>query len=54
MIKPKILKYIELYYTDKTLRIYGDNKFVQGEIYIRYKYLYSVFCFISRIFRQRK
>jgi len=52
----KDLKFINLIYTpeNKTLRLYGDNKFVKGEIFIRYQYLYTVFCFISRVFRLKK
>lgn len=52
----KKLKYIYLGWDNdnKELRIFGDNKFVNGEIYIKGIYLYSVFCFIARIFRKRK
>lgn len=46
----KNLKFINLkYLPDKRLLIIsGDNKYVNGEIVISYRYLNSVFCFISR------
>ena len=52
----KKLKYISLSWSrsDKELRIFGDNKFVNGEIYIKGIYLYSLFVFIARIFRSKK
>lgn len=52
----KKLKYITLSYSkaDRELRIFGDSKFVKGEIYIKGVYLYSLFVFIARIFRSRK
>ena len=51
----RTLKYILLSFNEeeKTLRIYGNNKFVMGEIFIRYNYLYTVLVFIMRIFRRR-
>jgi hypothetical protein len=51
----KKLKYINLSYSpeDKELRIFGDNKFVNGEIFIKGVYLYSIFVFIARIFRKK-
>ena len=52
----KKLKYITLRYNPKTRSLYigGNNKFVSGSIVIGYIYLYSVFCFIARIFRKRR
>lgn len=52
----KKLKYIYLGWDkdSKELRIYGDNKFVNGEIFIKGVYLYSLFVFIARIFRSKK
>ena len=52
----KKLKYIELSWNPEIKKLYliGHNKFVEGEIMISYFYLYSIFCFISRIFRMRK
>jgi hypothetical protein len=50
------LKYMTISWSiqDKELRIYGDNKFVKGEIFVKGIYLYSIFVFIARIFRKRK
>jgi len=54
-MKPKSLKYLELNYNQDGLRLFGDNKFVQGEILIRHKtYLYSILVYILRVFRQKK
>ena len=52
----KKLKYLTISYDkdERELRIYGDNKYVNGEIYIKYMYLYSIFCFIARIFRSKR
>jgi hypothetical protein len=51
----KKLKYMNLSWSpqDRELRIFGDNKWVNGEIYIKGIYLYSIFVFITRIFRKK-
>jgi len=58
-VKPifKKLKYIEMVWNPQEgyLRLYGDNKFVKGEIFIRHQaYLYSILVVILRIFRMRR
>jgi len=52
----KRLKYITMRYFPETkeLMIEGHNKYVEGQITISYLYLYSIFCFIARIFRRRR
>lgn len=50
----KKTKHLEISWDGKDLRIYGDNRFVKGEIYIKKTHIYSVFCFLPRIWRTKK
>ena len=58
MEKPivKKLKYIDIIWTPeiKELRLYGDNKFVTGEIFIKPTYFLSIVSTIQRIWRQKR
>jgi len=51
----KNLKYITINWNEDGLRLFGDNKYVEGEIFIRHRtYLYSILVVILRIFRQKR
>jgi len=50
----KKLKYIELSWNDDVLRIFGNNNYVKGDIFVKRNYLYSIFVFIARIFRSKR